>query len=221
MRVSDLDRTEARAHALNKARKAAEGGKTGMLLEEDVFIAQLAGRARLLDAEFQEHVLRVVRAHAAEGTASAPSKVGSSAMAGRKASTRACAEVRCRSGGASSEFSVWVHPAPPKGTARMREKLAKYVLPHPMAIWPLSSNILDPVRASLVCDGPEHMLEVLSWFTGGEAETGLRVCRIKNKFAFADAEVSDGYRDLKVCVLFQGCLGLRIIGEIQVRAVTY
>ena len=41
-----------------------------------------------------------------------------------------------------------VHPAPPKRLARMREKLAKYLPPHPRSRWPLAANILDPIRAS-------------------------------------------------------------------------
>ena len=32
--------------------------------------------------------------------------------------------------------------------------IREYAPPHPAGHWPLSANILDPVRLSLVCDGP-------------------------------------------------------------------
>lgn len=48
--------------------------------------------------------------------------------------------------------------------------------------------------------------------------TGLKVCRVKNKFLLAEAEVQDGYRDIALNVLYQGPQGLRIIGEIQVES---
>ena len=40
----------------------------------------------------------------------------------------------------------------------MREKLAEYAAEG--ATWPLTANILDPVRSSVVCNGPAQMLEV-------------------------------------------------------------
>ena len=43
---------------------------------------------------------------------------------------------------------VEVHAAPVKKVARMRDKLTKYAPPHPRGQWPLSANILDPVRCS-------------------------------------------------------------------------
>ena len=49
------------------------------------------------------------------------------------------------------ESVVEVLPASPKRLARMREKLVKYVPPHPRSRWPLAANILDPVRASGKC----------------------------------------------------------------------
>jgi hypothetical protein len=42
------------------------------------------------------------------------------------------------------------------------------------------------------------------------------VCRVKNKFLLPDHEVVDGYRDVKINVLFEAENGLKIIGEIQV-----
>ena len=38
--------------------------------------------------------------------------------------------------------------------------LCRYAPPHPKAIWPLSANILDPVRASVVCSGPSQIIQV-------------------------------------------------------------
>jgi hypothetical protein len=45
----------------------------------------------------------------------------------------------------------------------------------------------------------------------------LITCRVKNMFALEQSEVSDGYRDLKVFLIFKDSQsGLGIIGEIQV-----
>ena len=38
--------------------------------------------------------------------------------------------------------------------------LCRYAPPHPKAVWPLSANILDPVRASVVCSGPSQIIQV-------------------------------------------------------------
>ena len=86
------------------------------------------------------------------------------------------------------------------------------------------------MRLSVVVDGPARILEVVSWFTGGDgvgsasvaaaaataARTGLPVCRVKNKFAFQREDVVGGYRDVMLCVVYTACDGLGIIGEIQV-----
>ena len=61
-----------------------------------------------------------------------------------------------------------------------------------------------------------QVLEVAQWFLEGGAAAGLPVCRVKNGFAAGDGDVVDGYRDLKVYVTFEGPMGLRIIGEIQI-----
>jgi hypothetical protein len=55
---------------------------------------------------------------------------------------------------------VLVEAAAPKTAARMREKKRKYGPPHPECRWPLSANILDPVRASVVCTGASQLLQV-------------------------------------------------------------
>ncbi len=45
----------------------------------------------------------------------------------------------------------------------MREKLVEYAAEAAGArgAWPLCANILDPVRTSVVCDGPAEMLEAV------------------------------------------------------------
>ena len=82
--------------------------------------------------------------------------------------------------------------------------------------WPLCANILDPVRASVVCSGPSQIMQVLSWYTGSASEIatkesdaiepaaaadscelqrraiGMPMCRMKNKFAFAKDELVGG-----------------------------
>jgi hypothetical protein len=56
----------------------------------------------------------------------------------------------------------------------------------------------------------------VEWFVDTQAQTGLAVCRIKNKFLLSDHEVEDGYRHVSLNVLFEADNGLKIIGEIQV-----
>ena len=56
---------------------------------------------------------------------------------------------------------VAVHGAPVKSVARMRKKLLEYARAgDPWAGWPLTANILDPVRASIVCKGPRQLMQV-------------------------------------------------------------
>ena len=87
----------------------------------------------------------------------------------------------------SGEKSVWVIPAPVKALGRMQEKVAEYC--SESAPWPRTGSILDPVRATVVCQGPAEMLEVAGWFLSGYGTSGtagtrkLTVCRVKNKFA--------------------------------------
>ncbi len=109
---------------------------------------------------------------------------------------------------------VKVHQAPVKTLARMCEKVLEYVAEDSSCGgWPLSANILDPVRASVVCRGPSQILQVLKWFTGREPTARgvdgcgaqadacgsgvidspvLPVCRVKNKFAFAKEDLVGG-----------------------------
>jgi hypothetical protein len=57
----------------------------------------------------------------------------------------------------------------------MREKLAEYAAEG--AAWPLCANILDPVRASVVCGGPGQMVEVAEWFLG--VGSSLPICKAR------------------------------------------
>jgi hypothetical protein len=93
----------------------------------------------------------------------------------------------------------------------------RYAPPHPSAIWPLSANILDPVRISLVVHGPARVLEVAQWFRD-HSVAELQVLRVKNRFALQREDISDGYRDLKLSLAFSSSNGFGIIGEVQVRA---
>ncbi len=89
-----------------------------------------------------------------------------------------------------------------KTQARMREKLAEYAMEG--FAWPLTACILDPVRVSVVCNGPARILEVANWFISAgsvnltdPADTGelgpgrekLLVCRIKNKFSLRNFQL--------------------------------
>ena len=72
-------------------------------------------------------------------------------------------------------------------------------------------------RTSIVCHGASKILQAVRWFTQHEESTCLRVCRLKNKFAFEKDKLVGGYRDVMLCVLFIEDDGLRIIGEIQIQ----
>ena len=103
--------------------------------------------------------------------------------------------------------SVEVYSAPVKTIERMREKVLEYATEGCGEGWPLCANILDPVRASVVCRGPAQILQVLQWFAGscpartseaqetvqnGAAVRLLPLCRVKNKFAFPKEELVGG-----------------------------
>jgi len=111
--------------------------------------------------------------------------------------------------------TVEVQFAPVKRMARMHEKLSKYMPPNVRCQWPLTAYISDVVRLSIVCNGPAQMLHMVRWFLQSQDQTGLTVCRIKNKFLLTEYEAEDGYRDVSLNVLFE-VGGLKIIGEIQV-----
>uniref|UniRef100_A0A7S0N6I7 Uncharacterized protein n=2 Tax=Cryptomonas curvata TaxID=233186 RepID=A0A7S0N6I7_9CRYP len=178
---------------------------------EDIFVSQLASRAALLNNAFQEAVAGVIRRHSVV--------VNESGHGGEEFQLKCYHSLRvgtifC------CEFThgvgfVEVHKAPVKTVTRMRTKLAEYSPPHPSSIWPLCANIMDPVRATIVCSSPAEILQVAGWFSNHEDQTSLIVCRVKNKFS-ANTHVTDGYRDFQMCVVFTDANGLRIIGEIQV-----
>ena len=180
--------------------------RVGAFLDEEIYLAQLALRARVLNARFHSKVLGVVQRHGEPRQGAlldaAPAKPDAGAD---------MVEVLCAFD--EGPAPVQVHFAEPKSVERMREKALDYLPPHPAAVWPLCANILDPVRLSIVCRGASQVAQAAGWFVGREGATGLRACRVKNGFA-AEGE-PDGYRDLKVCVLFADGGGLSIIGEIQ------
>mmetsp|Transcript_17521 Transcript_17521/g.48422 ORF Transcript_17521/g.48422 Transcript_17521/m.48422 type:complete len:144 (+) Transcript_17521:1263-1694(+) len=86
------------------------------------------------------------------------------------------------------------------------------------------AQILDPVRTTVVCEGPARMLEVAGWFIHATSSphsavigpATLPICKVKNKFALQDSELVGGYRDLMFCGVLEGAGGLRIIGEVQI-----
>jgi hypothetical protein len=87
-------------------------------------------------------------------------------------------------------FPVWVSPAQAKTVARMTEKVQEYVADG--AEWPRTACILDPVRATVVCEGAAQILEVAGWFLAGQTASAKQmfpVCRIKNKFALSSSEL--------------------------------
>jgi hypothetical protein len=201
-------------------------------LDEEVFIAQLCLRSRLLDAPFRESVMRVLRRHAAAGAQPSicmqkkASTTGNSYLSmdtdvsgslGEGPRLAPSMVLNCTFNEGSGP--VELHAAPVKTAARMREKLCDYGVPGSSGVWPFAASILDPVRVSVVCEGPSQILQVLSWFNDSFEETGLPICRIKNGFADEGngaAGGNSGYRDLKLFVLMTGPGSLRIIGEIQV-----
>jgi len=117
---------------------------------------------------------------------------------------------------------VEVCSAPVKNVSRMREKLSEYAAER--APWPHCAQILDPVRTTVVCEGPARMLEVAGWFIHATSSphsavigpATLPICKVKNKFALQDSELVGGYRDLMFCGVLEGAGGLRIIGEVQI-----
>jgi hypothetical protein len=103
----------------------------------------------------------------------------------RSTATHGVGEVVCAfeggDGGGPSAVGVWAAPA--KTAARMREKLAEYAAEG--AAWPLCANILDPVRASVVCSGPGQMLEVARWFL---TNPSLPICKVRRARGAAASE---------------------------------
>jgi hypothetical protein len=121
-------------------------------------------------------------------------------------------------GAPSKMMMIDLYFTPIKTQERMKEKVLKYSFPHPWSQWPLTANIRDPIRISIACDDPSHILQIVRFFLSSQESTGLRVVRVKNKFSQADADVSEGFNGLDVSlnVVFEEARsGLKIIGEIQ------
>ncbi len=96
---------------------------------------------------------------------------------------------------------VDVVPAPIKTLARMQEKVLEYSAEATTSTeegkqgngWPQTARILDPVRTSIVCNGPAHILEAFQWFSSGcEACPSKPICRFKNRFSYAKEELLGG-----------------------------
>eukprot|EP00960_Hanusia_phi_P005984 172653-Hanusia_phi.AAC.1 len=179
-------------------------------LDEEIFIVQLHTRSRVLNDGFQKAVMDVLISHCSSG---ALCSLPSSSYDSLPTNGQTVPELPCmfREG----LGVVKVHFARVKSVSRMREKLRDYAPPNPKGIWPLCCNILDPVRLCLVCDGPSQMVQVAEWFEAFSSSGPLTLCRVKNKFAWEVVE--DGYRDLKLHVIYRGEEDLQIIGEIQIQ----
>jgi hypothetical protein len=154
---------------------------------------------------------------AAHRSSSTPSSVGTVSIVEPPEST-GCATIRV---GMFKEKpdQVTVFFGPIKTQERMKEKLLQYCFPHPGSKWPLTANIRDVNRLAIACDNPSQILQVVRLFLSSQASTGLKVVRIKNKFAQVDENVRNGFKglDLTLNVLFEEpATGLKIIGEIQV-----
>jgi hypothetical protein len=115
-------------------------------------------------------------------------------------------------------FPVWVSPAQAKTVARMTEKIQEYIADG--AEWPRAACILDPVRASVVCQGAAQILEIAGWFLAGlpaSTRSTFLVCRVKNKFALSSSELVsvDVQRSEPIPKLSRVCsCTCRIVGRI-------
>jgi hypothetical protein len=227
-----------------KALSISMGSDSMNWQDEDIFLTQLFRRATLLNDLFQSGVKETLLQHqvghdsgaSLDSVSDAPSRFERAPTLYAKelhrefdvemvykkyqSSQDSCQnlkddtlEERIKCQFKSHTAFIGLFAAPVKTISRMREKVAEYALNEDT--WPYSANILDPVRASIVCDGPNEILESFAWFESRNSATGLRICRVKNKFAFKNEELVGGYRDLMVSFVFEGIGGLNIIGEIQ------
>eukprot|EP00960_Hanusia_phi_P042485 755523-Hanusia_phi.AAC.1 len=202
IRVEEEDKKESNLQQKQGMGKRLSSGS--LMLHEDVFVSQLHSRALLLNNSFQSKVVGILRQHAVQRGDTQKAFCSESKIV-----------VDCQFH--DGVFPVEFVPAAVKRKTRMAEKVMEYASEeHEEARWPFSRRILDPVgevRASVVCDHPRHMAQVYSWLTSQET-TGMRVCRVKNKLSLE--EVPDGYRDIMVCLLFEGEDTVNIIGEVQI-----
>jgi hypothetical protein len=92
----------------------------------------------------------------------------------------------------SGAAGVEVLTAPVKTLARMREKVLEYAA-EAVGGWPQSARIVDPIRASIVCNGPAQILEAFLWFSQGlDGRPRVPICRVKNRFSFDKGEIMGG-----------------------------
>ena len=227
-----------------KALSMSMDSDSELLQDEDIFVTQLFRRATLLNNAFQSGVRETLLRHqvwhgsgaSLDSLSDAPSQFERTATLndadeihidivykrsykGSHDSSRSLnlkddtMEERIKCQFKSHTAFIGLFPAPVKTVARMLEKVAEYA--QNKDTWPYSANILDPVRASIVCDGPNEILETFAWFASRDSATGLRLCRVKNKFAFKTEDLVGGYRDLMVSFVLEGNGNLNIIGEIQ------
>lgn len=185
----------ARSNARSTSALRVDAGniaQAGVLSDEEPFVQFLAGRAALLDDEFQAKIASLpfgeVRPSLAKGAASGPR----------------------------------VFPGPVKSKQRMLEKVLAYHAEQQReggspANHPLAAQILDPVRCSIVCRNPKHVVQIAQWLINEGPSVGLPVVRVKNKFSVPPSHAGeyDGYRDIMLSVVFRSEGGLKIIGEVQ------
>jgi len=175
---------------------------------EEIFVTQLNIRARTLAVVFSDMVNKVITSHAVfplSNELDGKYVVRCKFMPQLRSSSNKDQEC----GGISP---VEVLHAPVKRKSRMKQKLLEYT-PDRNPEWPITGHILDPVRASVVCKGPQQLLQILGWFL--EEEDSPPVCRFKNRYA-QDADVQDGYRDVSIYLIVTAPSGLKVIGEVQI-----
>lgn len=157
---------------------------------ESVYIAQLHRRAAIIDRAFKTKVVDGLRStltsssnasHAqtpplahSSGIETNPEHVGSiKSLRRMPISSTIGASTELSTGTDATQVGFQMHGqqvqvevyfAPIKKQDRMREKLSRYVPPNPRCEWPLTAYITDPVRLSIVCDGPTQILEMVRWF---------------------------------------------------------
>ena len=191
--------------------KLAESGEVSWV-REDVFITQLQQLASRLNSAFHKAILDIILKHCRTQISSG---VTSAALLHRRPSQVFSCQMLHRQGEIAAVFPSC------KTVKSMTEKLKDFAPPHPAAVWPLTANVLDPVRMCIICQDAADMLEVVSWLEEHQRQhPDLKICEIVNGFGKEDAGAQ--WRGLKVLVLFEdrgGGLGGggRIIGEVQLQ----
>eukprot|EP00277_Geminigera_cryophila_P018561 CAMPEP_0179450050 /NCGR_PEP_ID=MMETSP0799-20121207/33907_1 /TAXON_ID=46947 /ORGANISM="Geminigera cryophila, Strain CCMP2564" /LENGTH=589 /DNA_ID=CAMNT_0021243527 /DNA_START=146 /DNA_END=1916 /DNA_ORIENTATION=- len=173
---------------------------------EEIFVTQLNLRAWTLAQVFSDVVNKVITSHAVFPQSD---ELDDTYVV-------QCNFSRLQSSSNRDEDCVGRSPvevlhAPVKRKSRMQMKLLEYTSDRNPE-WPITGHILDPVRASVVCKGPEQLLQILGWFL---EEKDSPVCRFKNRYA-EDADVQDGYRDVSIYLIVTAPNGLKVIGEVQI-----